>query len=537
LSSYYNYALSALALQCGANYDVFMGYTEVDINVSTSYSDKDLDRQIRQKLKIRDFKYTILKKSLDSRRKDRIHWQIRLGIESGELKGSDKNRSFPEAFRIPRISGSPRVIITGSGPAGIFSALYLQKAGFRVTLLERGREVRKRAADISALETRGEFTPDSNYSFGEGGAGTFSDGKLTSRSKHIKMERQYILEEFVRHGAPDEILYLTHPHIGSDKLIPIAESMRKEFQSLGGEIRFGCRLTDIEVRSGKIVSAGTTDGDMTADYYILATGHSALETFRMLIERGVPYISKNFALGFRMEHTQERINRIQWGCASLEGVKAAEYRITSGNADIPVYSFCMCPGGRVVAAAPYKESNIVNGMSLYERDGQFANAALVAGISPRMINETGPDALESLGWLESLEQRFFYETGGYKAPAMTISDFVSGTPTGNLHPTSYEPGLAASDLTRLLPSPVITALQEGLKDICRRMPGWEDGQLMGLESKTSSPVQVIRNRDSGLVEGFENLFICGEASGWTGGIISSASDGVRTAQVLCSSFI
>jgi len=514
-----------------------MGFTEIDIKIFTGYTDRDLDRQIRQKLKIKNFRYNIIKKSLDSRRKDRIHWQIRLRVESAELRDSKKGLLSPERIRVPRIKGSPRVLIVGSGPAGIFSALYLQKAGFSVTLLERGREVQQRALDIMALETQGDFTPDSNYSFGEGGAGTFSDGKLTSRSKHIKKEKLFILEEFVRNGAPDEILYLTHPHIGSDKLIPIAESMRRELQEYGGEIRFECVLKDLEVSSGKVTSISTSEGDMTADYYILATGHSALDTFRMLIDRHIPYIPKNFALGFRMEHTQDRINRIQWGCSQLEGVKAAEYRLTSGSMDIPVYSFCMCPGGKVVPSAAFKMSNIVNGMSCYMRDGQFANAAFVAGISPRLINESEVNALESLAWLESLEQRFYSETGGYRAPSMTIRDFIKDTPTGAVLPSSYEPGLIAADLRSLLPAPVIKALQGGLIDICRRMPGWDEGQLMGLESKTSSPIQVIRNRENGLTEGFDNLFICGEASGWTGGIISSASDGVRTAQALASSFL
>jgi len=534
LSSSYNKAFYSLALPEQAIYDVFMGQTEVDIKIRTGYTEADLERQIKKTLKLKSCRYTIIKKSLDSRRKDRIHWQMRLSVVSDGLKnGSPSSR--PERIIIPRISGSPRVIIAGTGPAGIFSAIYLQKAGFRVTLLERGREVRQRALDIRTLETEGTFIKDSNYSFGEGGAGTFSDGKLTSRSKHIKKERLYILEEFVRNGAPEEILYLTHPHIGSDKLVPVAEAMRLEFLNCGGEIRFDCTLTDINASSGKVRSVATSAGELPADYFILATGHSALDTFRMLIGRGVPYIPKNFALGFRMEHTQERINMIQWGCSGLEGVKAAEYRLTTGSAEIPVYTFCMCPGGKVVPAAPFRETNIVNGMSYYMRDGQFANAAIVAGISPALIGGSGLTALQSLEWLESREQDFYRLTGDYRAPSMTIRDFISDNPTGKVLPSSYEPGLMASDLRQHLPSQVVSALQEGLRDFSARMPGWDEGQLMGLESKTSSPVQVVRNRENGLVDGFENLFICGEASGWTGGIISSASDGVRTAMALTSS--
>ena len=520
-------------------YDEFMGQTELDIKVSCDYKEKDLERKIRNSLRIKSFTYSLIKKSLDSRRKDKIHWQIRLKVLSDEIRGSKEKVHHPDpaGLTIPRIFGDKKVIIAGTGPAGIFSALYLQKAGFRVTLLERGQEVRQRAKDIEKLETASEFTENSNYSFGEGGAGTFSDGKLTSRSKHIKKERKYILDEFVKYGAPEEILYLAHPHIGSDRLIPIAENMRRDFQQMGGIIHFDCTVKDIRSKNGRVKCIVTPLGEMVGDDYILATGHSALDTFRMLIHNGLPYKAKNFALGFRMEHSQERINRIQWGCPSLEGVKAAEYRLTSGAGTLPVYSFCMCPGGKVVPAAAFKESNIVNGMSLYERKGTFANAALVAGISPALISQelsiTGePTALESLDWLETLEHNFYKEAGGYKAPAMTIADFLSSSSSGTLLPSSYEPGLMASDLTRLLPETVTDSLREGLKDICRRMPGWDEGQLLGLESKTSSPIQILRDGKSGLCDGFENLFICGEASGWSGGIISSASDGLNTAQAL-----
>lgn len=518
-----------------AIYDENMGKTEVNINISTDYKEEDLEQQIRRKLRIKELRYRIIKKSLDSRRKDRIHWQIRVLAESPEIKEIPLASASP--LEIPKVQGNPKVIIAGSGPAGIFSALFLQKAGFKVTVLERGKNVDDRAADIEILEKESTFTENSNYSFGEGGAGTFSDGKLTSRSKHIKKERRYILEEFVRHGAPEEILYLAHPHIGSDKLLPVARSMRAELQQLGGIIEFGRTVKDLEIKDGRVRAVITEAGNIEADYFILATGHSALDTFRMLIARGVPYISKNFALGFRMEHRQEKINQIQWGCSKLDGVKAAEYRLTSGKADLPVYSFCMCPGGKVVPAAAFRDNNTVNGMSYYDRNGDFANAALVAGVPPRIIKESEPTALESLNWLEALEQKFYQLSNEYKAPSMTIKDFLKRDASGNTLPTSYEPGLLPTDLGKLLPSPVTEALHLGLEDICRRMPGWSEGQLMGLESKTSSPVQVLRNRDTGLCEGFENLFICGEASGWSGGIISSASDGLKTAVSISSSLI
>jgi len=512
-----------------------MGQKEIEITLACGYDDQSLEKAVRRQVRLKHFTYRIIRKSLDSRRKDRIRWQLRLRLDSPELRESlPEEQTAPEP---PRVNSRRRVVVAGSGPTGIFAALYLQSAGLQVILLERGREVRERERDIRRLETAGEFTPDSNYSFGEGGAGTFSDGKLTSRSKHIKREKLYVLQEFVRHGAPEEILYLTHPHIGSDNLIRIAESMRRTFQEAGGEIRFSTTLSDLVRKENRITAAVTDGKEISADYFLLATGHSSFDTYRMLMDRGISFRPKNFALGFRMEHPQELINRIQWGVSSLPGVKAAEYRLTSGRAELPVYTFCMCPGGKVVPAAPYADLNIVNGMSLYKRDGKFANAALVAGITPKLIREEGPAPAECLDWLEALERRFYREAGGYRAPAMTIGDFLAGKQKEPLGPASYEPGLIPADLTRLLPPPVVCALQAGLEDLTRRLDGFGKGQLMGLESKTSSPVQVFRDRESGLVEGTENLFLCGEASGYTGGIISSAADGIRSADALLRSLV
>ena len=511
-----------------------MGRKEINIKAETDYTNSDVDQIIRKETGLKSFKWEIIRKSLDSRRKDRIHWQLRLRIESSTLPADDSPAA--PVLVIPRLKSHRRVLIAGSGPAGIFSALYLQKAGLEVTLLERGPEVRVRQRDIQRFEEEGSPSGRGNYSFGEGGAGTFSDGKLTSRSKHIKKERQYILGEFVRHGAPEEILYLAHPHIGSDNLVPIAENMRRRFLEEGGDIRFDTVLEDLIIKDGSLHAVRTDKEELEADYFILATGHSALDSLRMYIRRGVPYRAKNFALGFRMEHPQKLINRIQWGCPGLPGVKAAEYRLTSNTTKLPVYSFCMCPGGKIVPAAPFPERNIVNGMSLYNRDGEFANAAIVAGIAPSLIGNADDDALYSLDWLEKLEETFYREAGNsYRAPAMKISDFIGEKRTGELQPSSYPLGLLAADLGSLLPPNVTESLKEGLKDLSRRLPGWEKGQLLGLESKTSSPVQVLRNRESGLTQGINNLFICGEASGWSGGIISSASDGLKAAVSIAES--
>lgn len=513
-----------------------MGQKEIELKLPCAYTEQDLNRAAEQDLRLKNFSYKILRKSLDSRRKDRIHWQIRLQIDSPELPKGPADRTSSDSPLLPhRIKSSCKVVIAGTGPAGIFAALFLQQSGIQVTLLERGKAVDQREKDIRKLEEKGLFTPDSNYSFGEGGAGTFSDGKLTSRSKHIKKEKQYILEEFVRHGAPEEILYLTHPHIGSDKLMIIARNMRQSFIDAGGDIRFQTKLNDLELKDRRVRAVLTADERFESDYVFLATGHSSYETYRMLLDRGILFRPKNFALGFRMEHSQEQINRIQWGQPSLPGIKAAEYRLTSQEGDLPVYTFCMCPGGKIVPAAAYKDLNIVNGMSYYQRDGEFANAALVAGLSLDDLTGRSNTAADSLNWLEALEKDFFNAAPDYQAPAMTIGDFLKGKSGSSLYPTSYERGLIPSDLTKLMPPAIVDALRSGLEDICQRMPGFDSGQLIGLESKTSAPIQVLRDKETALAADWENLFICGEASGYAGGIVSSASDGLRAARSLLSS--
>ena len=504
-----------------------MGFKQITINLPTDYSEEVLSEKIGKKLRIRNFTYQIENKSLDARRKDNIHWQIRLGISSKEIKGSCPE-PMPE-LKIERKKRNHKVCVVGSGPAGFFSAFVLQKAGFDTVLIERGTDVQKRTQGIHEFEKSGVFNSKSNYAFGEGGAGTFSDGKLTSRTKRIAAEKDFILSSYVAAGAPEEIKYLTHPHLGSDNLKKIVKNLRTEFQNLGGEVLFETLLEDIKVKDGTVVKAVTSAGDIEADKFIIAPGHSAFETYRMLMANDVQFRTKNFAIGCRVEHQQEIINLAQWGTKKIKGAKAAEYRLTSKSDDaLPVYTFCMCPGGIVVPATAYADTNIVNGMSLYQRDGKFANAACVAGVNLAELLRRDVSASEALAWLENLEQTFYQYSKGYKAPACTISDFINRKTSVDIFESSYPLGLKQAPLWEMLPDRITQSLSLGLKDFSRKLRGFEDGNIMGLESKTSSPIQVLRDED-GLCSGFKNLYMVGEGSGYSGGIISSAVDGIKAA--------
>ncbi|MDH4028812.1 MAG: FAD-dependent oxidoreductase, partial [Nitrospirota bacterium] len=303
----------------------------------------------------------------------------------------------------------------------------------------------------------------------------------------------------------------------------------EEFLRIGGTLLFETMLEDLEIKNGKVREAITSSGRIGADHFIIAPGHSAHETYRMLMQNGVKFRTKNFAIGCRVEHPQELINIAQWGRESLPGVKAAEYRLTSkGDGNFPVYTFCMCPGGVVVPAAAYENTNIVNGMSRYKRNGRFANAACVAGINPDKLlgREAGP--LGAIDWLAGLEEGFYRYSNGYKAPFCSIQDFINKKVPAKTVESSYAPGLKPAALWDLLPSQVSRAVREGLKDFSRKIKGFDTGVIMGLESKTSSPIQVLRRTD-GCCSGFENLYIAGEGSGHSGGIISSGADGIRAA--------
>lgn len=567
-----------------------MGHREISLKLPTDYDSGHIRAAIKKELQLQseEFSFQMLHKSLDARKKNDIHWLIRVRVISQYIKNGhtiedcDPPKSSEslspleeappdsaplcnrELLDIPYRKREKRVLVVGSGPAGFFAAYILQQAGFNTTLIERGAEVKKRAASIREFETTGRFNPVANYAFGEGGAGTFSDGKLTSRSKHISKERQFVLSSYVQAGAPEEILYLAHPHLGSDHLKQIVKKLRQSFVNIGGTILFETMVVDLTIKNrqvqGAIATSARRDGEesttpqsgmdlseagrvkfeIEADEVVVAPGHSAYETYRMLMEKGVEFRSKSFAIGCRVEHPQELINVAQWGRKSLPGVKAAEYRLTSkGDGHLPVYTFCMCPGGVIVPSTAYEDSNIVNGMSRYQRNEKFANSACVAGVNLNRLLAKEVGAAESLEWLESLEHNFYSYSNGYAAPFCTIEDFIdrrspqghsqaSASFSGNYPESSYPLGLISAPLWELLPPEVAAALSQGLKDFGRKLKGFESGLIMGLESKTSSPLSVVREK-SCCCTGFDNLYMAGEGSGHSGGIISSASDGIRAA--------
>ena len=504
-----------------------MGYKQLTLKVPTGYDDNLLRKKIASKTGLKKFKFTIERKSLDARNKKNIHWEMKLLVQADALK-QDEAPKKPH-LKIPYKKRNKRVVVVGSGPAGFFAAFVLQQAGFKTTLVERGTDVEKRTEGIWQFETTGVFNPLSNYAFGEGGAGTFSDGKLTSRSKRISAEKAFIFSSYVAAGAPPEIEYMTHPHLGSDNLKIIVKNLRKQFENLGGSFLFETTMTGLKIRQTNVVEVETNRGSLEADYVFVAPGHSAYDTYRMLIKNGIGFHAKNFAIGSRMEHNQEIINIAQWGVPSLPGVKAAEYRLTSkGNGQQNIYSFCMCPGGVIVPATAVKEANIVNGMSRYMRNENFANAALVAAFNPNEMIKPGVSALEILDWMENLEHTFYQFSNQYKAPYCSVQDFIRGKITKGYETSSYPMGIEQAPLWEMLPSKTAQAMRAGLKDFIKKMHGFGTGNVIGLESKTSAPIQVDREPD-GRCTGFDNLYVVGEGSGYAGGIVSSAADGIKAA--------
>jgi len=493
---------------------------------------------------------TVFKRSHDARKKTAL-----LFIYTLDLEVDDEARLLGEFADDPKISATPdtsyhfaarapaklatRPVIVGFGPAGIFAALVLAQMGFRPIVLERGKAVRERTKDTWGLWRQQILDPESNVQFGEGGAGTFSDGKLYSQVKDPRHLGRKVLNEFVKAGAPEEILYVAHPHIGTFRLVSMVEHMRREIESLGGEIRFRSRVTGLHIENGHARGVTLADGEEIAtDAVVLALGHSARDTFEMLHTTGVFMEAKPFAVGFRIEHPQSLIDKARLGPnAGNPLLGAADYKLVHHAANgRAVYSFCMCPGGQVVAATSESNCVVTNGMSQYSRAERNANAGIVVNVSTEDFGGDPAHPLAGIAFQRRLEGHAFALGGSnYNAPGQRLGDFLAGRPStqlGSVIP-SYQPGVLLTDLSSALPDYAIAAMREALPAFDRQIRGFAlpDAMLTGVETRTSSPLRITRGDDLQSLN-VKGLYPAGEGAGYAGGILSAGIDGIKVAEAL-----
>lgn len=511
-----------------------------NIKLSLKEDENDLKQKVRKILAGEWKTFRIAKKSIDARRKNDVHMVYSVDVEVSneeklckKIKNAQLIKNTVYKFPNGRKFDTP-IVIVGTGPAGMMCGLVLAQNGYNVILLERGKCVKERKADVERFWKSGELNSESNVQFGEGGAGTFSDGKLTTGVNDFRIRK--VLEEFYAHGAPEEILYTAKPHIGTDNLYHMAENIREDIIRMGGKVCFSHKMTEIIISDGQVrgVKVQSPDGEyeIKSNHVVLAIGHSARDTFEMLRDSGLDMEQKNFSIGVRIEHLQKMINVSQYGEAH-EKLGAADYKLSlhleNGRS---AYTFCMCPGGQVVASASEEGGVVTNGMSNFARDGKNANSALLVNVTP---DDFGSDDVLAGMYMQRDIERKAYKIGGgsYKAPAQRVGDFLGTECEETEVEPTYKPGVKWSDITEVLPSFVTDTIREALPILDRKLHGFAspDAVMTAPETRSSSPVRIIRGNEN-FQSNVKGVYPCGEGAGYAGGITTAAVDGIKVAEAI-----
>lgn len=518
---------------------------EVQLSPQEAFDENQFKQILSAKLQLPEDGSLIInpiKRSIDARGRNVL---VKVLVEVTPVEEAHPTISYKKNY--PNVSNADPVIIVGSGPAGLFAAIRLIELGIKPIVLERGKDVQSRRRDIAAINKEQIVNPESNYCFGEGGAGTYSDGKLYTRSKKRGDVRR-VLEILVTHGAHEDILFDAHPHIGTNKLPKLVAAMRESIKQAGGEVHFETKVIDFIIQGGEVLGVKTQDGSsLKATSVILATGHSARDIFQLLHQHQIKIEAKPFALGVRVEHAQQLIDQIQYHCPIDRGpyLPASSYALVHqanvNGVERGVFSFCMCPGGFIVPAATAPGEVVVNGMSPSRRDSKFANSGIVMSVEEAdFIPYAKYGPLAGMYFQAAVEQLACQSAGGNQtAPAQRLMDFVEKKNSSAVLDTSYQPGLAAINLNEILPGFIAEGLRQGFRNFGSKMKGYltNEAQIVGVESRTSSPVRVPRDKNTLEHIELKRLFPCGEGAGYAGGIVSAAMDGERCAEAVVMKYI